>query len=282
LSDDEDVIREVILETPDNGETDEYNPKIIGFLCNWCTYAGADLAGVSRYQYPTNIRVIRVMCSTRIDPMILFETLENGADGIFIGGCHIGDCHYISGNYHTIYKMDVVNQLMEMTGLEPQRVRLEWISASEGQRFASIMTEFADEIKALGPSPISVSLKDEEKDKKILEKIKIAKNTSMSFRLRSVVGRIRKSVDEGNVYNEKVPLDDLKIVLKKLVKEEYIRSGILNTIEKSPKTVEEISAAIDIPVDVVFKNIARLWKKQIVLPAGHKGISPTYTGGALK
>jgi predicted transcriptional regulator len=97
-----------------------------------------------------------------------------------------------------------------------------------------------------------------------------------------VVGRIRKSVDEGNVYDEKVPLEKLQQVLKKLVKEEFIRSGILATIEQTPKTAEEIAEEIDVPVEIVFKNIARLWKKQIVLPSGHKGLSPTYTGGALK
>jgi coenzyme F420-reducing hydrogenase delta subunit len=258
-----------------------YHPKIIGFLCNWCTYAGADLAGVSRYQYPTDIRVIRVMCSTRMDPMIILETLQNGADGIFIGGCHLGDCHYISGNYHTIHKMDMTKQLIEMAGLDKDRVRLEWISASEGQRFANIIMDFTEDVKRLGPSPISASLKEEEKDKKMLRAVKIAKNTSMSFRLRSVIARIKKSVDEGNVYGEKVQEERFEQLMKQIIKDEYIRSGILMSIEKEPKTVEEISDEIGIPTEVVFKNIARLWKMQAVLPDGHKGLSPTYVGGMI-
>jgi F420-non-reducing hydrogenase iron-sulfur subunit len=268
-------ISEPSMETKD----DAYSPRIIGFLCNWCTYAGADLAGVSRFQYPTDIRVIRVMCSTRIDPVILLETLQNGADGIFIGGCHLGDCHYISGNYHTIHKLDMAKQLLEMAGLDNRRVRLEWISASEGQRFANLVREFIDEIRQLGPSPISASLGDSEKDGKILQTIIIAKNAAMSFRLRSVVARIRKSVEEGNVYGEKIPQEKFDELMHTLIRQEYIRSGILLTIENNPKTVEEIAGEIGISTEIVFKNVARLWKMQVVLPSGHKDLSPMYIGG---
>ncbi len=268
-------------ESSEGEQIQEYHPKIIGFLCNWCTYAGADLAGVSRYQYPTDIKIIRVMCSTRMDPVIIFETLKNGADGVFLGGCHLGDCHYITGNHHTMNKVDMTKKLMEMAGIDKRRVRLEWISASEGQRFANIMKEFIDEIKQIGPSPISVSLMEEEKDIKILESIRIAKKAAESFRLRSVVARIRKSVEEGNVYGEKVPQERFKELMDQLIRDEYIRSGILLTVEDGPKTVEEIADEIGISEEIIFKNVARLWKKQVVLPSGHKGLSPTYKGGII-
>ncbi len=131
-----------------------YDPKLVGFLCNWCCYAGADLAGVSRFQYPTNIRVIRVMCSGTIEPEIVLEAFIRGADGVFIGGCHIGDCHYATGNHHTEMKLKVMQKLIERSGFDPARLRLEWVSAAEGQRFSEVMKEFTSQLAALGPSEV--------------------------------------------------------------------------------------------------------------------------------
>lgn len=131
-----------------------YDPKVVGFLCNWCCYAGADLAGVSRFQYPTNIRVIRVMCSGTIEPEMVLDAFIRGADGVFIGGCHIGDCHYATGNYHTEMKLKVTKKLLERSGFDPARFRLEWVSAAEGQRFSEVMKEFTAELTTLGPSQV--------------------------------------------------------------------------------------------------------------------------------
>ena len=130
-----------------------YEPKILGFLCNWCCYAGADLAGVSRMQYPPNIRVIRVMCSGRIDPKFIFESLRVGADGVFIGGCHLGDCHYLEGNYEAEKKFAMTQKFLKLIGFD-NRVRLEWVSASEGQRFKEVATEFTKQIREMGPNPM--------------------------------------------------------------------------------------------------------------------------------
>jgi len=132
-------------------EKEGFEPKIIGFCCNWCAYAGADLAGVSRIQYPANLRMIRVMCSGSVDPEHILEAFQQGADGVFIGGCHPGDCHYMSGNYKTRRKVLLIKQLLSQLGIEPQRLRLEWVSAAEGQRFAQVVTEFTEELKQLGP-----------------------------------------------------------------------------------------------------------------------------------
>ena len=130
----------------------EFEPRILGFLCNWCCYAGADLAGVSRYQYPTNIRVIRLMCSGRVDPAFILRAFSNGADGVFIGGCWPGECHYITeGNYEAISVMHICRKLLELIGVNPERLRLEWVSASEGSRFAEVMNDFSKQLKALGP-----------------------------------------------------------------------------------------------------------------------------------
>ena len=133
---------------------EEFEPSIIGFLCNWCSYAGADLAGTSRMKYPPNIKSIRVMCSGRVDPVFILEALKKGADGILVAGCHPGDCHYQSGNYKTNRRIKLLKKLLGEMGIEPGRVRFEYVSASEGAKFASIVTEFVDELKKLGPNPL--------------------------------------------------------------------------------------------------------------------------------
>jgi len=134
---------------------DEFEPKIIGFCCNWCAYAGADLAGISRIQYPPNLRMIRVMCSGTIDPLYILEAFQKGADGVFIGGCHPGDCHYQSGNYKTKRRVSLMKRLLSQLGVSSQRLRLEWVSAAEGQAFAQVVTDFIREVKQLGPSPLN-------------------------------------------------------------------------------------------------------------------------------
>jgi len=133
----------------------EYNPKIIGFLCNWCSYAGADLAGVSRFQYPPNIRVIRVMCSGRVHPSFILKAFKNGVDGVLIAGCHTpNDCHYISGNFKAERRVAVLKNLLTQLGLEPERLRLEWISAAEGEKFSKTVKDMTEDIRKLGPSPM--------------------------------------------------------------------------------------------------------------------------------
>ena len=131
--------------------SDRFEPRIIAFLCNWCSYAGADLAGISRVQYPPNVRVIRVMCSGRIDPTFVLKALNDGADGVLIGGCHPGDCHYLEGNYKAMRRYQLLTKLLDQFGVERERVRLAWISAGEGERFAQIVTEMTETVRELGP-----------------------------------------------------------------------------------------------------------------------------------
>jgi F420-non-reducing hydrogenase iron-sulfur subunit len=133
----------------------EFEPKIVGFLCNWCSYAGADLAGTSRIQYPPNMRIIRVMCSGAVDPMYILRALLEGADGVFVGGCHPGDCHYIDGNYKARRRIVLLWNILETLGLESERVWIRWISASEGQQFADTVKEMTMAIRKLGPNPIA-------------------------------------------------------------------------------------------------------------------------------
>ena len=125
-------------------------PRIVGFLCNWCSYAGADLAGISRIQQPTNVRVIRVMCSSRVNPEIVLKAFKNGADGVLIAGCHPGECHYIGGNYYTRRRFVILKKLLEYVGIDPRRLRVEWVSASEGIKFKEVVEEMTNELKGLG------------------------------------------------------------------------------------------------------------------------------------
>ena len=138
----------------------DYEPRIVGFLCNWCTYAGADLAGTSRLQYPPNMRAIRVMCSGAVDPTLVLEAFRGGADAVLIGGCHPGDCHYQNGNYKTLKRVLLLKGLMRDLGIEEERLRLEWISAAEGAKFAKVMQEFTEQMRAMGPLGLSGPLRE--------------------------------------------------------------------------------------------------------------------------
>ena len=136
-------------------KNDGFEPKIIGFLCNWCSYAGADLAGVSRIQYPPNIRIIRVMCSGRIDPAFVLEAFKDGADGVLVAGCHLpSDCHYISGNFKAMRRINLLKRVLKDFGIEPERLRLEWVSASEGDKWASVVKSMVEDLKKRGPSQV--------------------------------------------------------------------------------------------------------------------------------
>ncbi len=130
-----------------------FQPLIIGLCCNWCSYAGADLAGVSRLQYPPNIRIVRVMCSGMVHPNMVIDALTKGADGVLICGCHPGDCHYLEGNLKAEARAEAIRLMLQDFGIEEERFRLEWVSASEGPRFAQVVTEMTEEIRQLGPSP---------------------------------------------------------------------------------------------------------------------------------
>ncbi|MBN1755959.1 hydrogenase iron-sulfur subunit [bacterium] len=139
-------------ETKQTTKSENWEPRIMAFLCNWCSYAGADLAGVSRIQYPPNIRVIRVPCSGRIDPIFVLRCLQSGYDGVLVSGCHPGDCHYISGNYVARRKFVALRAILNFLGIEPGRVQFSWVSAGEGEKFSEVIKKVTDDVKKLGPA----------------------------------------------------------------------------------------------------------------------------------
>lgn len=140
------------MKTGSGDSVNGWEPRIVAFLCNWCSYAGADLAGVSRLQYPPNVRVIRVPCSGRVNPLYILKVLQNGADGVLVSGCHPGDCHYITGNLYARRKFAVLKRLLTYVGLEPERVHFSWVSASEGVRFAELLARVTRDVREAGPA----------------------------------------------------------------------------------------------------------------------------------
>jgi F420-non-reducing hydrogenase iron-sulfur subunit len=237
-----------------------FEPKIIGYLCNWCSYAGADLAGVSRFQYPSNLRIVRLMCSGRLDPVVVLETFLRGADGVLVGGCHIGDCHYMDGNQHAKRKIWLTRTILERAGFEPDRLRLEWISASEGDLFASVVTEFTDRIRELGRSPIAGPEPDEE----VLERMKAARNVVEEFRIRALISKDFKLTTEGNVYGEVLEDDYTKGVILEAMEAEYARSRILMATRDSPRSVKELAEDIQMPPPNVLNHVVRLRQKNLL------------------
>jgi F420-non-reducing hydrogenase iron-sulfur subunit len=137
-----------------------FEPRIVAFFCNWCTYLAADLAGTSRMKYPPNARVIRVMCSGRLDPQFILKAFADGADGVLIGGCHPGDCHYQEGNYKCLRRFNLLKRVVKEMGIEDDRLRLEWISASEGDRLRTVMIDMVDKVRALGPLNWNASVEE--------------------------------------------------------------------------------------------------------------------------
>ena len=248
-----------------------FEPKILGFLCNWCCYAGADLAGVSRMQYPPNIRVIRVMCSGRIDPAFIFESLRVGADGVFIGGCHLGDCHYLEGNYEAVKKIEMVLKFLKLIDFD-NRVKLEWVSASEGARYATVITEFTDHIKSLGPSPAGGDNPDEE----ILDKLRAMEEAAGGDRMRALVGRERKITEQENVYGEQVSLEKFNEIFDSAIIEEYERNRILVSLEKDERSVKDLAAELEIESSMVLEHMTILKTRGLVDFGELIGITPMF------
>jgi heterodisulfide reductase subunit A-like polyferredoxin/coenzyme F420-reducing hydrogenase delta subunit len=251
------------------GKAVKNEPNIVGILCNWCCYAGADLAGVSRYQYPPNIRVVRVMCSGRVDPSIIYEAFKGGADGVFVGGCHFGDCHYQKGNYQAERKIKITKRLLEKVGIEPNRLKIEWVSASEGGRFAKVIDDFTKLVAELGPSPS----KD---NKDILYALNAAQNEANDVRMRWLVGKEKKLVEEENVYGEKLKQEEFDNVINEALISEFVRNRILNLTKADAKSVLQMAAELNESPKDILRQIVALRRKGLLELIEIKDTSPMY------
>jgi coenzyme F420-reducing hydrogenase delta subunit len=229
----------------------EFEPRILGFLCNWCCYAGADLAGVSRYQYPPNIRVIRVMCSGRVDPAFVLRAFSNGTDGVFIGGCWLGECHYITeGNYDALSVMHLCKKLLEQIGVNPERLRLEWVSASEGIRFAEVITDFTKKLKELGPLGIGEGI--DENGLKL--KLEAVKNLVPYIKLVERE-RLRVHFDTEDEYNEFFTSDEVDRLFRELIVDKLTISQILLLLRERPLSTGEISEILGLSPSEVSRYL---------------------------
>jgi len=181
-----------------------YEPKIVAFLCTWCSYTGADTAGISRLKSPANVRAVRVPCSGRVSPELIMRTFDRGADGVIVLACHIGECHYDNGNHRTAKRLPLLKSLMTYAGLEPERIRLDWVSASEGERYARIVTEFTDTIRALGPArwrvlnrkwkpAPDISLQSENPKRKLDLTLQEKKHLNLTTKLRILAAELLRS-----------------------------------------------------------------------------------------
>ncbi len=242
------------------GAVHEFKPRILGFLCNWCSYAGADLCGVSRYQYPPSIRVIRVMCSGRMDLEFVLRALANGNDGVFIGGCWLGECHYITeGNYDALSMMHMGKKLLEYAGLNPDRLRLEWVSASEGIRYAEIVTDFTGRLKELGPLGAGEGVDQNtlklklEAIRKLLPYVKLVEREKLRVRFES-----KKE------YEEFFASDALNSLFKELIVDKLAISQIMVLLQQQALSTGEIAHSLGMSPSDVSKHLNSSARQRLV------------------
>jgi coenzyme F420-reducing hydrogenase delta subunit/DNA-binding transcriptional ArsR family regulator len=211
------------------------------------------------------------MCSGRIDPTFIFEALRVGADGVFIGGCHLGDCHYLEGNYEAVKKFEMTQKFLKFIDFD-NRVKLEWVSASEGARYASVITEFTEHIKSLGPSPAGGN----NPDKKILFKLRAMEEAAAGDRMRALVGRERKITEQENVYGEKTDMDVFLEIFDEAIVEEYERAQILISLEEDRRSVKDLARELDIDPSIVLEHMTILKTRGLVDFGEIIGITPMF------
>jgi coenzyme F420-reducing hydrogenase delta subunit len=250
-----------------------FEPRIVAFLCNWCSYAGADMAGVSRYQYPTNIRIIRVMCSARVDAVAVLRGLLYGADGMFVSGCHPGDCHYISGNYHAERKIKMTKKFLEHVGLDTERLFLDWVSAAEGQRFADLVASFVKTVRELGP----LGKKEQIDADELRERLSAAIEAASTDRLRWLVGREYDLVTKSNTYGDKVSQEFFDAVMDDAIEQEFLKARIAGSLEGGPMSARELALRVGAPADRVLISLMEMRMKGRLTAKGVEGRSPLYS-----
>ena len=226
-----------------------FEPKILSFLCNWCAYAGADLAGISRFQYPPNTRVIRVMCSGRVDPVFIPRAFLVGYDGVMILGCHPGDCHYLTGNYQAEKKINLTRKLLNMASIDSERLLLDWVSAGEGERFSQVVRQFIEKIRTLGPFPLDMEMKG---------KLKAVRASLEGEKIRWMVGKGPELMEMENVYKERVPKERLEELIEATIWDELIKNRIIQLVEMKPLTATDISQTLNLKLKDALSYLVSL------------------------
>ncbi len=246
----------------------DYEPKIVGFLCNWCSYASSDLAGTARLQYPPNLRPLRVMCSGRVDPQFVIRSFLAGFDAVMVLGCHPGDCHYQNGNYFAEKKMRMVENLLDMVGLGRERIYLDWVAAPECGKFAEVVAAYIEKIREVGPVEMNELLK---------LKLKAAEKTATSERVRTIVAKQYPLETEGNVYGEKLTPEKLTEVLSHTLQETYLEKLIEEALNGKSLSPPEIASKISIALETVTFYLTVMWGHGKIQLAGIRGDYPVFT-----
>lgn len=240
-----------------------FEPKILSFLCNWCAYAGADLAGISRFQYPPNTRVIRVMCSGRVDPSFVPRAFLVGYDGVMVLGCHPGDCHYLTGNYQAEKKIILTRKLLEMAGIGSERLLLDWVSAGEGERFSQVIRQFVEKIRGLGPFPLDQEMKG---------RLHAVKASLEGEKIRWMVGKGPELIEKENVYHEQLPKERLDAAIETTIRDELIKNRIIALVEPKPLPAAEISQTLNLKLKETLDYLVSL------IGEGKIGFNPSEEG----
>jgi len=249
-----------------------FKPKIIGFICNWSLPKEIGRISSSRtYGYP-KILIVRIMCVGRIDPAIVLETFAKGADGVLVIGCPSPDCHYIEGNLQVEQKIKMLEELISLTGLEPERLRLDWAYASEIERFAKIIDDFRKQVIVLGPSPLA----GERPYPNILLNIKAANAAAEDFRLRVSVGRERELTEKENVYGEKISQEEFNSLLYEIIRVEFIRHKIHLLTQEKPMSVKEIASITNMKSALVLRHIVNMRRKGMITLDHVEKTTPLY------
>lgn len=244
-----------------------FEPNILTFLCNWCSYAGADLAGVSRFQYPPNIRVIRTMCSGRVDPVHVIEGLKSGFDGVLVFGCHFGDCHYLEGNFHTARRMKLVEWLLDIAGIGKDRLHLRWVSAAEGQMFADYVTELTEITRSLGPL----------RAESLRLPLAAAQRALNAPQLRWLLGVDRQLTEKENVYGERIDPSNFQDLLQRCAEREYQKALLVEALQEGPRTVRQMAESTGLPVYCVSQRLNDLERTGQADLFKYEGASPVFT-----
>jgi F420-non-reducing hydrogenase iron-sulfur subunit len=238
----------------------EFKPIIVGFLCNWCCYGGADLAGVSRFQYPPHLRVIRLMCSGRVDLQFIFRAFAKKADGVFIGGCHLNDCHYNpEGNYDALGNSLIAKRILEKIGINPDRLRLEWVSAGEGTRFAETMHQISATVKSLGPLGSSEGIPVDE----LISRLQTAEELVPYIKLVERE-RLRVPVRTEEGYHQFFGSKRFDELFDELVLDKLAMSRIMGVVRQQPVAAGELSERLDLDPSDVARHLRQLTERGLV------------------
>ncbi|MEM2917379.1 MAG: hydrogenase iron-sulfur subunit [Candidatus Bathyarchaeia archaeon] len=248
-----------------------YEPRIVCFMCNWAFCR-------NEMRVPLNVNVVRVMCVGRIDPVTVLETLEKGADGILLIGCKPPDCHYVEGNIQAQRAVKMLKKLVELTGLEAERIKLSWYSPTEEKSFSYYANEFAEEIGKFGPSP----LRDEKPESKFMMNILAAKNAASDFRLRVLLGREKELTEGVNVYGERISQEEFDALLDTIVEEEFLRHKFHLLTKTKPLSVKALAEMVEMKPAIVLKHIVNMRRKNMITVDHVEGTTPFYRALEVK